>query len=211
MWWTNRSKFFSDVEALRLLITRESGESQASTLAFCGVGRAPGATTLAAWIACSLAQQGKSTILVDGNGTSPRLHRVFSITQRPGTAELLAGISSRQEALRPTGLQTLMLLPGGQTPKPKAWLSDESWKKLLNDLGAESQFVLIDAGKADSPSALAIAMASDHVLLVVGSGLCRREVISRNVDLLRKHRVRVLGVVLNKRRYRIPDFVYKRL
>ena len=211
MWPPSRSKFFADVEALRLLIAREADESDGSVLALCGLGPRPGVTTLTAWLGFSLASQGKPTTIVDANTSSPRIHVPFRCLQRPGAADLLEKRSSRREAVRATSLDSLKVLPAGEALNHKAGVSTESWRELLQGLRAESRYVLVDAGKFGSPGALAVALAADAVLLVVEAGKCRRETISSSVDLLKKHRARVLGVVLNKRRYRIPEFIYRRL
>lgn len=211
MWPPNRSKFFSDVEALRLLISRETEESEAPVLALCGLGSRPGVTTLTAWLGFSLADQGKPTTIIDGNGSSPRLHLAFKCPQRPGAADLLEKRATWMDALRPTSIEALKLLPAGEMVNQKGRLSTESWRELLQGRRSESRYVLVDAGKFGSAASLAVTLASDLVLLVVEAGKCRRETVSKSVELLRKHRARILGVVLNKRRYRIPEFIYRRL
>jgi hypothetical protein len=47
--------------------------------------------------------------------------------------------------------------------------------------------------------------------VVVRSGRTKREVVQRSLDQLRKYGARVLGVVMNRQQYVIPEFIYRRL
>jgi len=57
----------------------------------------------------------------------------------------------------------------------------------------------------------AICSKMDGVLLVVEAGKTRREVAFRAKKELEQAGAKVLGVVLNKRRYYIPEWLYQRL
>jgi Mrp family chromosome partitioning ATPase len=57
----------------------------------------------------------------------------------------------------------------------------------------------------------AICSRVDGVLLVIETGKTRRQVAIRAKKELEEAGGRLLGVVLNKRRYYIPDWIYKRL
>jgi protein-tyrosine kinase len=49
------------------------------------------------------------------------------------------------------------------------------------------------------------------VVLVVQSGKTKREVVQRSLDMIAQFDGDVLGVVLNRKKYYIPDFIYRRL
>ena len=63
----------------------------------------------------------------------------------------------------------------------------------------------------ESPDAAMLAAVADGVVLVVQAGRTKRPVLTRSVDLLRKAGGRVLGIVLNRRRLEIPEFIYRRI
>ena len=51
----------------------------------------------------------------------------------------------------------------------------------------------------------------DQVILVVRAHRTKRQVVEHAKDEITKHGGKLLGVVLNRRRFFIPDFIYKRL
>jgi Mrp family chromosome partitioning ATPase len=51
----------------------------------------------------------------------------------------------------------------------------------------------------------------DGVVLVVHCGRTKRETVERSIKQVQQFRGKVLGVVLNRKRYYIPDFIYRRL
>jgi Mrp family chromosome partitioning ATPase len=61
------------------------------------------------------------------------------------------------------------------------------------------------------PETPPIARHVDGVVVVVLTGRTKREVIQRSINLVKQFEGRVLGVALNRKRYFIPDFLYRRL
>jgi Mrp family chromosome partitioning ATPase len=51
----------------------------------------------------------------------------------------------------------------------------------------------------------------DSVILVVKHGSTRREVVVRTREIITRAGGKILGVVLNRRRFPIPEFLYRRL
>ena len=82
----------------------------------------------------------------------------------------------------------------------------------MRELAKHYSFVLIDAAPPlDAPETGPLGAGTDGVVLVVRASRLRREVVQRAVQHLTKARCRVLGVILNDRRYPIPDFLYRRI
>ena len=74
------------------------------------------------------------------------------------------------------------------------------------------RFIVIDAPAAlKDMTALRLAGHVDGVVLVIESGRVRWEVAKQTVDLLKQANANVLGVVLNKRRFYLPNWLYQRL
>ena len=70
-------------------------------------------------------------------------------------------------------------------------------------------FVIIDA--AASSDGFALARHVDGVILVVEAEYTRWPVVQNFKDRLVSSGANILGVVLNKRRYYIPSFLYHRV
>lgn len=80
------------------------------------------------------------------------------------------------------------------------------------ELAAGYDYVLCDSDFIGSPFFSQGAVAGgDGVVLVVRAGKTNREVAGRAVETVRHVGGRVLGVILNRREFPIPDFIYRRL
>jgi Mrp family chromosome partitioning ATPase len=202
-------RFEDDIEILRLRLTAAAQAGGGVTTL---IGQSPGAgtTTLAVWLARSLARADRPTLLADGNVAHPDIHHVFQIDSAPGAVDLLAGRAKSNDVIRPTSDPNLSVLPVGTFEPSTMNSSVEAWQKQWRQLAA-NWFVLIDAGSVNSPSALTMADASDHVILVVECGQTKHEQIESTRKKMSLNGTPLLGVVLNQRRHVIPDAIYRRL
>ena len=74
------------------------------------------------------------------------------------------------------------------------------------------RFIVIDAPAAlKDMTALRLAGHVDGVVLVIESGRVRWEVAKQTVGLLKHANANLLGVVLNKRQFYLPNWLYRRL
>jgi Mrp family chromosome partitioning ATPase len=72
--------------------------------------------------------------------------------------------------------------------------------------------VIIDAPPVVlAPETPPLAALVDGIVVVVLCGKSKRETVQRSINLLRQFNGQVLGVVLNRKRYYIPSFIYRRL
>lgn len=83
---------------------------------------------------------------------------------------------------------------------------------LLRQLKALFPFVLIDAPALDASSeAIEFAAREKGLVLVVGAGSAQRSRLVRAKGMVEAAGVDLLGCVVNRRTYPIPDFLYRRL
>ena len=93
-----------------------------------------------------------------------------------------------------------------------AILDNPRFDVFVNLLRSRFDMVLVDCpSMADSTVAARIASISDGVVLIVDAGKTRWQVIKNQIREIQANRGSVLGVVLNKRKFYIPEFIYKRL
>jgi Mrp family chromosome partitioning ATPase len=72
--------------------------------------------------------------------------------------------------------------------------------------------ILLDAPSiAESSDALLAAPETDGIVMVVEAGSTRWQVAENAREKLAMQGGNVLGVILNKRRFYIPSFIYRRL
>ncbi len=82
----------------------------------------------------------------------------------------------------------------------------------IKELRQEFDYVLVDAASLDLyTDGIVLAGASDGLILVLGANSSRREAARNVVEELKAANVPLLGAVLNKRAFPIPEFIYRKL
>ncbi|OAI38567.1 hypothetical protein AYO40_06575 [Planctomycetaceae bacterium SCGC AG-212-D15] len=158
-----------------------------------------GKTTLSANLAVSIAQSGKKVVLLDADFRKPRMHEIFGVSADVGVASVIAGTAKLKDAVKPTAVEGLSILPCGPRPaNPAELLTSPAFEQLLADLRKEYDFVLVDTPPllaVSDPSA--VAPRVDGVLLVVRFSKNARPSARRAKEILESMRADVVGVVVN--------------
>jgi Mrp family chromosome partitioning ATPase len=101
---------------------------------------------------------------------------------------------------------------GGSDPIKIQLNLERRFPKLLEEARRAYDAVVLDtAPVTTSPETPPLAELVDGVVLVVQSGRTKREVIQRALAILGQFEKTFLGVVLNRKKYYIPEFIYRRL
>jgi len=187
-------------EAFRTLRTNlmfSSLERPLATLLVTSPAPEEGKSTTLANLAVTLAQGGRSTILVDCDLRRPRLHDIFGVPIAPGLSNAILG-KAEAPPLTPTGVEGLSLLPAGDTPpNPADLLGSRHMEAIIANLKSRADIVLFDAPPVIAVTdAALLASKLDGVLLVVSAGHTRRDHAQRAKALLEKIHVRIVGTVL---------------
>jgi capsular exopolysaccharide synthesis family protein len=151
--------------------------------------------------------------LVDANLRTPSLPEYFGVTNHHGLADSLRNNGSIRGYAKPLKPENLWLLScGSLAADSSALIHSELMKTRIEELRREFDYVLIDSPPLNTYSDGAIlGQLSDGVVLVLEANSTRREAALRVAEGLRARKVRVLGAVLNKRTFPIPDSLYHRL
>jgi Mrp family chromosome partitioning ATPase len=182
-------------------------------IVFTGAVRGEGNSTVISQFAEMLSRRGERVILVDGNPRHPSLHRHFAVPDSPGLADYVAGTASRDAIIHSTGFANLSLIPLGRcADRSQAERITENLGELVTALGQLVDYVLVDIDYIGSPFFSPSAVgAGDGTVLVIRAGKTNRQVAARACDTVRLIGGRILGVILNRREFPIPDFIYRRL
>jgi len=173
-----------------------------------------GASTVAARFAQFLGNDSRMHIaLIDADLRNADPRPVEAVGLGEGLASVLAGHVAPASALRPSDMRGLDVLPSeGVAADPYALCTAEHLDPFLNYLRGQYHYAILDAAPIlSAPETAVLAGDVDGVVLVVRAGKTKREVIHRAIHRLQKYHARVLGVVMNRQHYVIPEFIYRRL
>ena len=152
---------------------------------------------------------GATVLLIDADARGGAACGRFGLKPATGIQDALANNRPVEEAIVQSGSSHLylsVLSTSGVHADSKSLIS------ALDRLRDEFDYILFDAPPAlESATGLAISSMADGMVLVVEAEKTRWQVAESVRDAVEKQGGNVLGVVLNKRQYHIPEFVYKRL
>lgn len=183
-------------------------------VAFCGVNPGAGCTWLCARAGESLATQVSGSVcLVDTNLRRPSLHSHFAVELGTGFADLTKGSEPAYDFARRLPALNLWLITAGSVGKePNGALAPARLRSRFAELRSEFDFVLIDTPALDSyADAVLLGQQTDGIILVVGSHSTRRETALNAKKNFEAAQIPMLGAVLNKRTYPIPEAIYRNI
>ena len=190
---------------------REGASLVAGALAMAGASTAAGPAAIAGEE--SLAATASGVLLVDFNLRTPGLHKLFDLDRSPGLSEVLLGKTLLASAVKHVGPGNLDVLTSGAETEPLLdLLKTDRMRSFFDDLRQRYAYVVVDAPPATPyPDAQVLAALVGTVVLVAQAQRTSREALLQARRRMELGSARVAGVVLNKRTYPIPKFVYKRV
>jgi capsular exopolysaccharide synthesis family protein len=158
-----------------------------------------GKSTTLANLAVTFAEAGREVLAIDCDLRRPSLHRLFEVANDVGLTTAIREERALADAILPTAVQHLGILPSGPLPpNPSELLGSKRMDRIIEGLREHAEVLLFDAPPTIAVTDAAVLSAKmDGVLLVVSAGKTRREHALRAKRLLEKVNAKVLGVVLN--------------
>ncbi|MCA9118906.1 MAG: CpsD/CapB family tyrosine-protein kinase [Planctomycetaceae bacterium] len=209
------SETFSQVYSLaqRLHAMFRNGQPVGTVVGVTSCTRQEGVSVVAANLAaCAADIYSGRVLLVDANLRNPSLASRFGVKQSPGLSDCLSGQSAAQECVVRTSHPNLWMIPSGSTTHAAGRASDSRSNALLDELRSDFELILLDLPSAGEMDETAIASQSvDGFLLVLEAERVRKHVAQRIKHRLEQGNAKLLGVVLNKRKNYIPEWLYRRL
>jgi Mrp family chromosome partitioning ATPase len=175
-----------------------------------------GTTTVAANFARVVAQDpAQSVLYVDANVRRPSGALFFGLPEGPGLRELAlargaADFDRAVQAVERHNLHALTARPasGDMAHVFAADAVREFWARF----GPRYHWIVLDAAPVlEAPETPILGSTVDTSVFVVEAARTKRGVVQRAMDRCAKANAPVLGVVLNRRRLDIPEFIYRRI
>ena len=181
-------------EHLSPLIASVPGDG-AAVLLVTGAKADDGATSVAGNLAAALAESGARVLLVDADLSHLSLGTAFDAGRRPGWSDLLARRASVDEVAIPVaGVAGLKLVTAGDvTIKPAELHRDARLAQAFTDMRAQADIIVVDSAPVlDAAHTIALARASDIVIVVADVRRTIREDVSAAVQQIRATGPRVI-------------------
>ena len=181
---------------------------------FNGILHGGGCTTTAVNFAIALARDPElRVLLVDVNLRTPKLHEIFKIDHALGLTDLSANSDTMTSMIKKVGPENLSVLTcGGNYSLPVGLFESAQFDQLLKTASEGFDYVILDAPPMPKFSECRVLCTKvDGVILVLQAGKTRRQVALKAKKALEEAGAKVLGVVLNRRKHYIPEWVYRQL
>ena len=190
----------SAFDHLRARLILSDAKPESATFLIASPGPAAGKSTVAANLAVSLAEGGHRVVLIDMDFRRPRLHSIFGLPNGKGFSDFVRGEIQLDATLQATTHPNLRVVTAGSSPHvPSEWLTPVKIGSLLETLGKDCDYVLIDApallSVADS---MVLASQADAVILVVARRRTERQHLRFALQQLAELKAEVAGIVVNR-------------
>ncbi len=206
-------QFQGDEEIVKLVqrVFLTPGPDAPQLVVFSAIDHGNGCSWVCARAAEVLALQGEQQVcLIDANLRTPWLEKHFHLGPRTGLTDAVMGDGPVQAYLEPISGGHLWVMTSGTAGSERQnVLSSERFKARLEELKAHFAYVLIDAPPVNQyADAALLGSLADGMILVLEANVTRRETARRVKDNLLAGKVKLLGSVLNKRTFPIPESLY---
>jgi succinoglycan biosynthesis transport protein ExoP len=186
------------VRMVRTALLNRLNTAKGNVVQITSAGVGTGKTTLAVLLGRSLAQCGKSVLLVDADARRPRLAQRFGIPQTPGFNDALVVQQQEFVGIRATATPGLYVLPGGISGDHNELepLANGAFSALLDQWREAYDIVLFDSAPLLAMADTGILSSyADGTVLVVRERHCRRDAVVGALAFLGAAGGRLLGTV----------------
>jgi capsular exopolysaccharide synthesis family protein len=184
------------------------------TIAFCGTEHREGTTTTALYFAATLAKDFQAKVLVvDANLRTPKLHDICQIDIAPGLQNHVESGKELVVTILWNEIANLYVMPCGLSNfAPVSLFHSDRFTEFLQELRERFDYVILDGPPIPRfPELRVMCTKVDGVILVIRAGYTRRQVALRAKKEIEDAGGKILGVVINRRKFYIPEWIYKRL
>jgi succinoglycan biosynthesis transport protein ExoP len=169
------------------------------TILITSPGPGEGKSTLISNLAITMAQARQKTLIIDADFRKPMQHNLFEIANKDGLSSVLDGEISLEDAIKPTPVEGLDLLPCGNViHDPSETLNSQDFADILNKLCEKYDRILIDSPPVGPVTDSRILAATcDATVLVLKAEKSTRKNSQQTRDALLSVNANLLGVVVN--------------
>lgn len=188
-----------------------SGGKKIQTILVTSSTPGEGRTTTCISMAYSLSTlTNQRILLVDGHLSKPQMHQQLDMSQGPGLTDYILSSTPVEDVIYPTRFSNFFLMPCGTSISHSMDVfTSPKFTVLIKELTKQYDYIVFDGPPFLTSSDVTVAAPHfDGLILVVQCERTKREVATLVTEKIGNVGGRVLGVVLNRRQYYIPKFLY---
>ncbi len=195
-----KSPILESYRWIRTNLESASPEQGPQSIVITSSGPHEGRSGTAANLAVSMAQSGKSVLVLDADLHNPNQHKLFKLDNTQGLSNALVEEQDYRDYIRETTVLGLSVLTAGPIPhNPADLLGSVRMKRLIEAASKQFDRIIIDTPPVIAFSDAAIlAQNADGVILVLASGEVNKDYARTAKEQLENVGAKILGVVLNK-------------
>jgi Mrp family chromosome partitioning ATPase len=206
--------FLGELGMLKNSLESATGATGKRSLLFASSSTGEGTTTIVSSFARLLSiQTSERVLLVEMNARKPALHWKLGLNSQYGVTHFLDGRQPLEAIVQPAPQGSFDAVHVGESDPVKIQVNlDRTFPLFLQTALQIYDTVLVDAPPViGAPEVPPMASVVDGVVIVVRAGKTKREIVQRSLEMIGQFEGQVLGLVLNRKKYYIPDFIYRRL
>ncbi|RJQ55279.1 MAG: hypothetical protein C4526_03775 [Nitrospiraceae bacterium] len=154
---------------------------------------------------------GLKVLLIDANVSSSSRNHIADADNKIGLTDVLNGRVSFEDSIQSLDSNLNIITSGNTSVHPLALLETSVMSDVIK-MAEESYdlvFIYWHVHVKNLSDMLAVSALTDGVVIVLNEGETRRLVIKDIINRLEEKKSNVIGVILNNRKFPLPDIVYK--
>jgi capsular exopolysaccharide synthesis family protein len=201
---------------LRNSIDSEMRDKGTRVIMFTSALPGEGKSTIAVFLARMMAVNEMEKIaIVDCAVRNPQIHKFFGINNQKGIIDYLSGEASFSDIIHTIDGGILDVVTVGVARDAnivQSLFRSDRMNTYISEMAENYDYVLVDSSSIlNAPETPILSSQMDGIILVVQAGKTKREVIRRAMLDTNKQGGKFIGSVLNRKKYYIPEFIYKRV
>ncbi len=188
------------VNSARTMLLHSARTQNMQVLMVTSAMQGEGKTSLASQLATSMATAGMRTLILDCDLRNPSMHKLFDAPLTPGCSEILCQEVDVSDAVQPTTVPNLWLIPAGQCSNRviSALAQGHPLESLFNRLRGQFDFVVVDSCPvlpvADS---LLVGQYVDGVVISILQDISQLPKVQQVSEKLMDLNIPLLGAIVN--------------
>ncbi len=157
-----------------------------------------GKSTTSVNMAIAFSQLGDKVLLIDADMRRSSIHKKLKLENNAGLSNILAGFNNYKDVINHIS-DTFDVITAGQVPpNPSELLGSARFKELVDAVGREYSYVIIDTPPVDVVTdALVIAPQTAGLVLVVKDQVTPTDSIARAIEAANFANINLLGAIMN--------------